>query len=869
MSDLLKRKFALIFWIGLVFGVFGAMVCATNQNPLYPQDFSTQANPAQIDYTTVNMVDTTLDTVDTASSPEEVSTQALPAGLLFYESFDSNASIAANNGTIHEPNVNKLLVYGIKGNALNFNCSFVYDPDSSLPYCSHGTYVEYLLKNRFNYKEGTITFWVNPLENYNLNGGGFFDIGRLWGTHPNSMGIFYNVDHAITEIRTNTTAMIQAWSSGAYSGAYPWYFISVTWKNGKMTTFLNGVPGSERSYSSFYPNMSGTFYVGNNAWYGVSSAFMDEFKIYNYSKSSTNIMNEYNTMINNALPKVASYSPTQSVIIASLGSKKSFSINFSNPRGNNLIIKWFVDGVNVKQEMKYGSSLNVTLNHIGATRVEAIATNGVLQAGKFWDILVVSSKKNFTKTGSVILNNSAYEWTFSIPTSDVGSAKYAIVTIDYSDGPYSSGIWKSPNKNGAVVYVNGQHLYNGIYIKRIRNEFYCNGKYYGGRCNQTSMRFAIPVGLLTTSTKIKINASNSVWKITKVTLTLDPNDNVILAGGKFYIDGKPLLMEGMAYAPTLQGTGPDPNVHDPLPSEYDDVTSKVDGKYVPDYNHNGKREMWEVIEYDMYVMKNAGVNNIRTYSAGYWHDQDLDNKIDLVGNCNISEIVQGDLQYWVYDRMMDYALQNDMYVTMGYWVQEEDYRPYYQAYCTYYANWTDLLVAQKTMKRMIDYYGYEPSLATWGIGNEVNLYQNQDWFEWMVDENDYLNALCNYTKIADKNRRPIMYAKYIGEKAYFKELSCYDIIAPNAYIFSANSSELLNEFATPAPSGKAYMLGEYGHNLADAKGQWALAKNYAGGFFLEYNDVWWKGPGYQFGIVNSDRKTNSTRFYTVKYLYAT
>ena len=131
---------------------------------------------------------------------------------------------------------------------------------------------------------------------------------------------------------------------------------------------------------------------------------------------------------------------------------------------------------------------------------------------------------------------------------------------------------------------------------------------------------------------------------------------VTVSNDKIYIDGTQFLIKGIDYAPWLSGTGPDPYLHDPFPNENDDVTSKVTS--VPDYNGNGKIEAWEVVEYDLYIIKSVGANTIRTYAAGVWHDKDLDGVKEFSGTPEQSEFVQGDVPDWVYQRIINFGCWN-------------------------------------------------------------------------------------------------------------------------------------------------------------------------------------------------------------------
>ena len=112
-----------------------------------------------------------------------------------------------------------------------------------------------------------------------------------------------------------------------------------------------------------------------------------------------------------------------------------------------------------------------------------------------------------------------------------------------------------------------------------------------------------------------------------------------------------------------------------------------------------------------------------------------------------------------------------------------------------------------------------------------------------------------------------MYAKFVGEDAGFDNLHA-DIIAVNAFDNSSQTIVDVGEFAIPVPERKAYLLGEFGHILPQAQGQWSLVQQYAGGCFIEYNNVWWKGEGQnKFGVVDEYRFPNTERFDFVKSIY--
>ncbi len=345
--------------------------------------------------------------------------------------------------------------------------------------------------------------------------------------------------------------------------------------------------------------------------------------------------------------------------------------------------------------------------------------------------------------------------------------------------------------------------------------------------------------------------------------------NADIHNEKFYIDGQEFLIKGVDYAPWLLTTGPNPHIHEPFPDENEDVTGLVSngGISVTDYNHNGRIEAWEVVQYDLEIMKRVGANTIRTYATGVWHDKNLNGRIDRSSIPEEDEILQGDLPDWVVRRIINFAEDNGMKVILGYWIQEEDFvdeNPNEEGY-QFECDWDDLEVAKDTMRRVVEEYGDSSAIIAWAIGNEVLGSWNSAWFTWTVSRHDYLNRLYSYVKSIDHRKRPIIYSKYVGEEFDFINLPNVDVIAINTFTHSAD--ELGNEFRIPAPQGKAYMLGEFGHDIEDAEGHWNLSKQHAGGCFLEYNDVWWKYYPNFFGIVDAKRKIKHERYDVLKGLY--
>ncbi|ODS37640.1 MAG: hypothetical protein A7315_03925 [Candidatus Altiarchaeales archaeon WOR_SM1_79] len=232
--------------------------------------------------------------IDNSSEENSISKSWFPkkGSMLFYESFNDANSIYENNGTI-EGNLKFIKTKCGKATDMTLN-----------------SYISYPLEGNFpNASNLTIEFWF---KNSKLSSQGFFDIARLWGEHPNSMGIFYStwpgINRVISEIRNNVTSMRQAHAPGSLIG-YRWNHVAVTFSNYenncfKMTTYFNANPSYTINVCNFYPNLSNDMWTGRNYFYGYSNAYMDEFRIFNYAKSDDEIYNDYLYMINCTPPPI-------------------------------------------------------------------------------------------------------------------------------------------------------------------------------------------------------------------------------------------------------------------------------------------------------------------------------------------------------------------------------------------------------------------------------------------------------------------------------------------------------------------------------------------------------------------------------------
>lgn len=454
------------------------------------------------------------------------------------------------------------------------------------------------------------------------------------------------------------------------------------------------------------------------------------------------------------------------------------------------------------------------------------------------------------------------EWNFSVnvPQTSITSAS---LTIEWPS-INGKGLHSLKSDSRIAIAKVGSKV---VGSPTFTSNFHCSNDYFAFPCDVYSVTYPIPIEFVQPTTKVTLSVpKQTLWDVSRVKLsiTYDDGGRIQIVGGKLYVDRNEFQVKGVDYAPWFPRTGPDVTKgHKPFPASANaDVTARLttNGKvYVRDYSGDGKIQAKEVLRFDISTMKSLGINTLRLYAAGSWHDKNLDGKIERSSDPDKDEIVQGDLPDWAVKYILDCAHNNGMMVILGYWVQEEDFKQ-----DPHVCNWADLRVAKRSLGRIIRIFKNHPALLAWGIGNEVNGDWNHTWFQWGVQPNAYLNELFAYVRSLDV-AHPVMYAKYIGEEAGFNELDA-DIIAVNTYTTPA--SELAEEFVTPVASGQAYILGEFGHLLSQATDHRALAEQYAGGCFLEFNNVWWKGGGQnRLGVVDQYRMKNTLRFNKVKAFY--
>lgn len=199
---------------------------------------------------------------------------------VFYEPFESMAAIASNGGVFSGGTYasNSSLVEGRFGNAIDFTCVY------ATTACLREAYLTY--PRPFSFTQGTIEFWFKFKPGFTGRSYGFFDLGLLYGTHPNSMGVFFNLDYMIFEIRPSDCSLNQAWSSQKLNSSQDWHHAVAMWRCNSqddfMQVFLDDRAGAKKKFSCTYLPSYTEMWLGNNYYYGSSFSLMDEFRIYDY-----------------------------------------------------------------------------------------------------------------------------------------------------------------------------------------------------------------------------------------------------------------------------------------------------------------------------------------------------------------------------------------------------------------------------------------------------------------------------------------------------------------------------------------------------------------------------------------------------------
>ncbi len=318
------------------------------------------------------------------------------AAEVFHETFESAAGVAANGGQIIGT---ATFPAGFSGNAASLS-----------------DHVRYARPE--NFTQGTIEFFFEPNEAYwNTNNAGLFDLGLpatddiiLYWTKYTAYGktiVFGLKDHSGVE-KQDWTPM------GDMTPG--WHHFAAVWKCGAsgsyLEAFLDGETTGQYKYTNgvcnFQPEVGGNMRAGTS-WCGSSNALLDEFHIYNETKSRDQILQE------NA-PAIIAFSPLDETLRVNAGGTVDFSVTASDPHNASLTITWYLNNVAVGT----GNAYHYTAADSVPDSVTAVVSNGVFDAVKGWAVIIPPA------AGTYILNGKIY----------VDGEKFLVEGVDYAGYRY-------------------------------------------------------------------------------------------------------------------------------------------------------------------------------------------------------------------------------------------------------------------------------------------------------------------------------------------------------------------------------------------------------------------------------------------------
>jgi len=218
--------------------------------------------------------------------------KAAESGLIGYWTFDEGSGTIANdssgNGNTGTMN-GAQWVEGIKGKALKFDgSSYVKVSDSpSLDLSGYSMAVEFWVKLGLN--------WCPGINHSNLL---IYDKGDAYTSSfiASSGALRFNL--AYVPVRQTPETVKNDWTADT------WYFIAEVYDEPFIKIYVNGVLDHSDLVSDPIPQSGFDFYIGAQSllqdppWF---NGIIDEFAIYNYARSSEEILNDYNAVTPPAL----------------------------------------------------------------------------------------------------------------------------------------------------------------------------------------------------------------------------------------------------------------------------------------------------------------------------------------------------------------------------------------------------------------------------------------------------------------------------------------------------------------------------------------------------------------------------------------
>jgi hypothetical protein len=212
----------------------------------------------------------------------------------FYESFDTIGGLISDGWSLQG---SPQTVAGMQNGATSFG-----QEDSAT----------HALNGIFNPNIGTIEFSFNLPASVTASPGiGLLEVGTLG--QANSMGLFvipyYGKNVAIMEVRDSANKLTQSWTKTTTIKPNAWHQIVLTWQCNKTSNYvkiyIDGVVGSTNKNACASFNPTGILGIAKvSSYYDKKPVLLDDLRIYNYIKSSSQILKDYKYKVNAMWPNL-------------------------------------------------------------------------------------------------------------------------------------------------------------------------------------------------------------------------------------------------------------------------------------------------------------------------------------------------------------------------------------------------------------------------------------------------------------------------------------------------------------------------------------------------------------------------------------
>lgn len=207
-----------------------------------------------------------------------------------------------------------------------------------------------------------------------------------------------------------------------------WHMMEVVYDTTGVTLYIDGVAKGTSGNTASFTATTSNLIIGNGDAGGFFSGFIDELKVYDYSRSAAQVKLDYNTVANSNM------SGNGSVLGAN-------TENMPNALSSGLAGYWKMDATSGNATDSSGNSLTLTNNSS-----TAYALGKFDGAGTF----VAASTDYFSTATTISGIQTVSFWTYNASTTDEYINLTASAYITSSNGTVSATGFTSP-----TIYVNG------------------------------------------------------------------------------------------------------------------------------------------------------------------------------------------------------------------------------------------------------------------------------------------------------------------------------------------------------------------------------------------------------------------------------